>query len=96
MKDQLTDFIEKNGLQFTPGRRNSDCVVLCGYALYLNKQALYKYKPKGIIEEILADKLSKDSELRRELNNVYSYARANNYENWWEDEANKLNYKTNA
>ena len=93
MKDTLELFIKENKLEFTQGRRNSDCVVICGLALQLNKRDKYKHKPKEIIESLLADKLAADPGLQKELDRVYVYARANNYEDWWGKEENSKAYK---
>lgn len=83
--EQLQKFIIDNGLQFTEGRRNNDCVILCGYAQYLKVpyEDLKKVIPKNV----------QTSELGEELARVWVYAEANHYGKWWENEANRKVYK---
>ena len=83
----LKDFIKHNSLTFTEGCRNSDLVVLCGYSLYLGVE-------KEDVETVLKEKLSVDAELVSEFNFVYSYAKKNNYGDWWNNPKNKNCYHT--
>jgi len=83
--EQLQKFIKENGLQFTEGRRNSDLVVLCGYALYI--EATSDDCAESIPNEVC------DSELMNELDRVYEYAENNNYGKWWKVHANRNTYK---
>ena len=83
----LKDFIKHNSLTFTEGCRNSDLVVLCGYSLYLGAE-------KEDVETVLKEKLSVDAELVSEFNFVYSYAKKNNYGDWWNNPKNKNCYYT--
>jgi len=83
--DILKKFIEDNGLKFTEGRRNSDLVVLCGYALYIEAD-----------DSDLCDSIPnavRTAELGTELNRVSEYAENNNYGDWWENEDNRKLYK---
>ena len=84
----LKNFIKHNSLTFTEGCRNSDLVVLCGYSLYLGAE-------KEDVETVLKEKLSVDAELVSEFNFVYSYAKKNNYGDWWNNPKNKNCYYTN-
>ena len=85
---QLQQFIKNNNLEFVEGRRNSDLVVLCGYALYINATDI------EIWDSIPEDIEGADfSELETELFRVFSYAEKNNYGKWWENETNRNQYK---
>ena len=86
--EELKNFIKHNNLTFTEGCRNSDLVVLCGYSLYLGAE-------KEDVETVLKEKLSVDAELVSEFNFVYSYAKKNNYGDWWNNPKNKNCYYTN-
>ena len=83
----LKDFIKHNSLTFMEGCRNSDLVVLCGYSLYSGAE-------KKDVETVLEEKLSVDAELVSEFNFVYSYAKKNNYGDWWNNPKNKNCYYT--
>ena len=85
--EKLKNFIKHNSLTFTEGCRNSDLVVLCGYSLYLGAE-------KEDVETVLKEKLSVDAELVSEFNFVYSYAKKNNYGDWWKNPKNKNCYNT--
>jgi hypothetical protein len=83
--EQLDKFIKDNELKFTEGRRNSDLVVLCGYALYIgaDQDDVFIAIPEDVCDE----------ELMNESDRVWEYAEANNYGNWWQIEANRKTYK---
>ena len=83
----LKNFIQHNKLSFEEGCRNSDLVVLCGYSLYIGAE-------KKDVETVLEEKLSVDAELVSEFNFVYSYAKKNNYGDWWNNPKNKNLYYT--
>lgn len=78
----LKEFIAHNELLFTEGRRNSDIVMLCGYALHLGVT-------KEVIKESLKPYSTEDAEVTVEFNKVYNYANYRNYGYWWKDAANK-------
>lgn len=83
--EQLQKFIKDNNLKFTEGRRNNDLTVLCGYGLYIisNLEELWTSIPTDVVTE----------ELEKELDRVFKYTEANNYGQWWENEANRNQYK---
>ena len=85
--EELKNFIKYNSLTFIEGRRNSDLVMLCGYSLHLGAE-------KKDVETVLEEKLSVDAELVSEFNFVYSYAKKNNYGDWWNNPKNKNCYHT--
>ena len=85
--EELKNFIKHNSLTFIEGRRNSDLVMLCGYSLHLGAE-------KKDVETVLEEKLSVDAELVSEFNFVYSYAKKNNYGDWWNNPKNKNCYHT--
>jgi hypothetical protein len=78
----LEDFIDHNNLEFTKGRRNSDIVMLCGYALH-------KKVKKEKVEHAISVYAELDDELLAEFERVYDYAEANNYGKWWTNPGNK-------
>ena len=83
---ELIKFIKANKLKFQEGRRNSDSVILSGYALYLGIEDVEDIKTA--IESTLKDY---DSDYAKELEKVFSYAQDHNYESFWEtDESKKL------
>lgn len=90
MKKTINTFIRENGLTFKPGRRNSDCVVICGFALYLEYNLGYIGYSEEILKEILSRKFKADSQLEQEFKNVYSYAHDNSYNNWWNNPKNTV------
>ena len=81
---ELEQFIINNNLEFVSGRRNSDIVILCGYALFLN------YSHNDILTAI---NKPKDSFITSEVMRVYDYAKKNNYKKYWETEEAKKIYK---
>lgn len=85
--EQLQKFIELNKLEFTEGRRNSDLVVLCGYALYIDatKEDAWDSIPEGIDGDY--------DELDTEFSRVFDYADHNGYGKWWNIESNRKTYK---
>lgn len=92
-EERLKKFVVDNGLQFTEGRRNSDCVVLAGFALFLDID-----KSSDEILDIVAEIDSfPDSvftaELNEEFERVLDYAEYNNYGDWWNRKAAKKQYK---
>lgn len=90
MQRKLEQFIKDNSLEFTEGRRNSDAVVICGYALYLGVSDVDTIKDAMNIvfpPSIWADNLG------IELDRVFNFAKANNYGKWWEKEENRKTYK---
>ena len=95
--EHLEEFIKLNDLKFTEGRRNTDCTVLIGYALYYTydtKEGKFKSEDtKSVLESILQDKLKADSELKKEFEKVFEFAKRNKYGKWWEKENNSNRYK---
>jgi hypothetical protein len=81
----LENFIKLNNLEFVEGVRNSNLTVLCGYALYINKEKA------DVCEAIPEDR--RTGELGIELERVWDYAEKNNYGKWWEIEYNRNLYK---
>lgn len=79
----LEKFIYHNDLSFTVGKRNSDLVLLCGYALHI------KASEKSI-EAVLAGYVIADPEVAAEFYKVYDYAVDHNYGRWWSDKRNEV------
>jgi hypothetical protein len=90
--EKLKEFIIKNELQFTEGRRNSDCVVLAGFALFLG----IKKGPMEILDIVGEIDSFPDSvftaELNEEFERVLDFAVANDYGAWWASEDAKKLY----
>lgn len=89
----LKKFIVDNNLQFTEGRRNSDCVLLAGFSLFLGIR-----KPSMEILDIVGEiDTFPDSvftaELNEEFERVLEYAEMRNYGVWWTKEDAKKQYK---
>ena len=81
--EELKNFIKHNKLTFEGGcsSRNSDLVILCGYSLHAGAE-------KEDIETILKENFKVDANIEKEFNSVYSYAKKNNYGDWWNDPKN--------
>ena len=81
----LRKFMQDNNLKFLPGQRNSDAVILCGFALYKNISF------KDIVEATNNYCSMLDIVFNNELERVYNFAKSKNYGDWWnKDEAKKL------
>jgi hypothetical protein len=80
--EKLKTFIVENDLQFTEGRRNSDCTVLSGFALFQETEV---QECKTAITSSID--LEEDlGEIFEELERVFKYAEVNSYGSWWETE----------
>ena len=71
----LKKFIVDNNLQFTEGRRNSDCTILSGFALH--KECNFDECVDAIDIAVFT------TETSIELERVFNYAEDNNYGSWW-------------
>ena len=85
--NKISTFIEKNNLTFEVGRRNSDSVILSGYALYIG---IDDYEDLADILETLD---ITDYDILTELQDVFSYADYNSYGEWWEHKKAHTMYK---
>jgi len=87
-KVQLENFIKNNNLTFTEGKRNTDSVILSGYALYIGMKNAHDLEK---VIDLVCKEAHYDyfSELRR----VFQYANENAYDRWWESEVAKNTYK---
>lgn len=84
----LKTFIKNNNLSFEKGERNSNSVVLSGFALH-NGNTLEDCKNAIPFEYVNTDK--KKEKVFKELERVYQFASSRNYGNWWsKDEAKKM------
>jgi len=92
MKEQLKQFITDNNLKFTEGRRNTDSVILSGYALHIGVDEFVHIL--YAVEEALGEDIwGSTDELENELTRVFEYADCHNYGNWWKLEEAKKKYK---
>ena len=82
---ELKNFIKNNSLDFPAGGRNTNIVVLCGYALYINASV-----------EDCKDAISKKeltAEVAMEMERIYTFADRKDYGVWWDNESNRNTYK---
>ena len=86
-ENKISTFIEANKLTFEIGRRNSDSVVLSGYALYIG---IDNYEDLADILETLD---ITDYDILTELEEVFSYADDKCYDEWWEHKKAHTMYK---
>lgn len=87
-KAKIEQFIKENKLEFINGRRNSDSVVISGYALSIGINNVYQLEK--IIDETLP---AADYEYNEELYRVFAFASANNYDKWWSTQEAKNSWK---
>lgn len=87
MKEKLVKFIKDNNLKFTEGRRNSDCVIISGYALHLG------VNDPNVIEKAIEFALDNTDDYYEELCRVLDYAQDHNYQEFWKKEEAKKLYK---
>lgn len=85
MKEKLEKFIKDNDLTFVKGYRNSELVVICGYAQYIEMTG-------DDLADILKPYFKKDAELELEFNRVWDYTYTYSYSKWWLDEGNRSKY----
>ncbi len=90
MQEKLEQFIKDNGLQFVEGRRNSDAVVISGYALHLGVSDLSDIE--NAIDSVFPEVSNSDC-YEDELKRVFEYAESNNYGAWWSKSEAKKTYK---
>ena len=86
--DLLLKFITDNKLGFddSGSALNSNCVIICGYALYIGGNLEYIFESLRHLEYILT------VDLITELERVYNYAEKNMYEKFWDTEAATKQY----
>lgn len=86
--EKLEKFIKENNLTFAEGSRNTDAVVISGYALHLGINDV------NVIENVIEKTVStRGWEYDKELKRVFEYAKDNNYGQWWTPESAKTMYK---
>jgi len=85
-KEKLKKFIEDNELLFIDGRRNNDCVIVSGFALFIGITNAKE------IEDVI-DEIGTGYDYENELDRVFDYAQFANYGKWWNSEDAKKLYK---
>lgn len=77
--EKLELFIKNNRLDFEGigSDINSDYVIISGYALYIG------VKTSSEIIKIIGDTLPSNNAHLRELSKVFTFARKNDYGDWW-------------
>lgn len=88
-QQKLENFIKNNNLTFEEGQRNTDSVVLSGYALFIGETDWTVLVEA--IDEVASETC--DCDYHEELERVFDYAEANNYGNWWKNKKNTKAYK---
>lgn len=84
-RQKIEKFIEDNDLTFEEGSRNTHSVPLAGYACYLN------ILTPGMILDVLNEVIV-DFDYDKEFGEVFKYAKANNYGNFWTTSAAEKEY----
>lgn len=84
-KEIIKQFIQNNKLQFTEGRRNADCVILAGFALYINVN-------NSVCLDVLEDLEVLTDELEDMFYQVLEYADRHNYGEYWVTQEAKETY----
>jgi len=80
---QIKNFIVNNKLSFKEGTRNSDSVILAGYALYLNPDI-----DINDLIKVVTDTLDDTDDFKSELYNVFNFAKKHSYGSWWSRKIN--------
>ena len=88
IKSKIEAFILNNGLTFKEGRRNSDTVILSGYALYLGFD-----KSSSKLSDYIDNVLEHAEYTLAEFHNTFEYAKYCDYGNWWKKAENRKQYK---
>jgi len=83
----IENFIVNNGLTFEKGERNSNSVILSGYALFI------KLNDVDVITEIISKICYPHWDFKTEFKRVFDFAEANNYGDWWKSDSAKKQYK---
>ena len=87
-QELLEQFIKDNNLTFAEGNRNTDAVVISGYALHIGVVDV------TVIENVIEKTVeTRGWEYAKELKRVFEYAKDNNYGHWWTIEGAKTMYK---
>ena len=81
----MRDFINENSITFEQGERNTNCVVLVGYAQHKGLTELQ------LIEE-LKEEIKDDSFIEDEVKRLWNYCENKNYSKFWESEEAKMQY----
>jgi len=84
--EKIKKFIKDNGLTFLRGRRGTETIIICGYALSLG---MTKFTLWGVIG-YLGDMGKDDSE--SEFERIYEYADKNKYGEYWNTPEAHENY----
>jgi hypothetical protein len=82
----IKKFIKENKIDFSVGQRNSSCVILTGYAQYLE---LDMYQ----LEKELEKQIEEDTFIQDEIRRIWDYCKARNYKNYWSTPLAKETYK---
>lgn len=90
-QELLEQFIKNNNLTFEEGKRNTDSVILSGYALHIGESDWTILS--DAIDATISGKA--DENYHEELERVFDYADANdnNYGAWWNKPGAKTMYK---
>lgn len=88
-QELLEQFIKNNNLTFEEGKRNTDSVILSGYALYIGESDVV------VLMDAIDNAASETANIdyHEELERVFDYADANDYGAWWKKPGAKTMYK---
>lgn len=88
-EQKLVQFIRDNGLKFTEGRRNSDAVIISGFALHLG------FTSSDDLVDLIDEAIDNtgDDNYWEELCRVFDFANCHNYGAWWGTEEARKQYK---
>lgn len=84
---KIKDFIKNNGITFEHGSRNTHSTIISGYSLSLPSTS------KSGLVKILLEECPNIKGYPKEFNNVFEFAKRNNYERYWDTVDAKERYK---
>ena len=87
--EKIKKFIKDNELTFLRGRRGTETVIICGFALWVTDEEINDVDLWDIIKNI--GDMGKDDSAD-EFDRIYKYAVYNNYANYWNTPEAHENY----
>lgn len=89
---KIKKFIKDNELTFLRGRRGTETIIICGFALWLEDKPDMEVIIWDIIKNI--GDMGKDDS-KEEFDRIFDYAYVNNYGNFWDTPEARENYTFN-
>ena len=87
-REKIEKFIKDNSLTFLRGRRGTETIIICGFALWIDEELGSSDLWNIIIE--FGDMGKDDSE--EEFDRIFDYADYNNYSDYWNTPEAQENY----